>query len=297
MVLGIFCVILLLGNLALLGKIFLLRRDADEIRMEFTERLSQDTNTLITLSSHDRAMRRLADALNEELRRLRQERQRYQTGNQALSDAVTNISHDLRTPLTAICGYLDLLKREETSETVSRYLDMIENRSEVLKLLTEELFRSSVMVTEAEELVLEPIALNAVLEETVGAYYGAFKKCGITPEISMPEANVFCLLDRKALSRILGNILANVLKYSSGDLTIRLSANGKITFSNTAKDLNPVATERLFDRYFTVETGRSSTGLGLSIAKALTERMGGTISAGYADGKLSITLVFEPLRT
>ena len=172
----------------------------------------------------------------------RKERHRYQQGDLELKEAVTNISHDLRTPLTAISGYLDLLEREEKSETTQRYLSHIQNRTEVLKNLTEE--------------------------------------------------PVWRQLDAGAVNRIFSNIISNALKYSDGDLSVVMEPDGSITFSNTSQALNTVAVGKLFDRFYTVEASRNSTGLGLSIAKILTERMGGSISANYFDGKLYITITF-----
>lgn len=121
-------------------KIHLLQKSAKEIREAFSHRLETDTNTLIDISSHDKEMRKLAASINEQLCLLRIQRHKYQTGDKELKEAVTNISHDLRTPLTAVCGYMDLLQKEEKSEKVTRYLDLIANRIEAMKQLTEELF-------------------------------------------------------------------------------------------------------------------------------------------------------------
>lgn len=281
--------ILVLIILGLCIKIALMRKSACEIEAELTERLLTKTNTLIDISSHDRSMKKLAASMNTQLRKLRSERQRFEQGDLELKEAVTNISHDLRTPLTAICGYLDLLAQEEKSETVQRYFEMIHNRTEVMKQLTEELFRYSVMLSVSDE-KKEHFVMNALLEESLASYYGAFMQRQITPEIVMPERSVECCLDRSALRRVFENIISNALKYSDGDFSVTMQEDGQITFSNTAKELTPVTAGRLFDRFFTVETGRNSTGLGLSIAKLLTERMGGSISADYREGRLSILL-------
>ena len=99
-------------------------------------------------------------------------------------------------------------------------------------------------------------------------------------------------LDKGLLSRILGNILSNAAKYSDGDLDISLENNGEIRFRNSASRLDKLQTEKLFDRFYTVEAARRSTGLGLSIARDLTERMGGKISAGYENGSLTVILNF-----
>lgn len=284
--------ILVIVILGLSIKLHLMHRVALEIEEAFAHRLATDTNTLIDISSRDPYMRKLAASINQQLRLLRRQRHQYLHGDQELKEAVTNISHDLRTPLTAICGYLDLLEGEEKAENVTRYLSYIQERTQALKVLTEELFRYSVITSTAEDLALEPVSVKAVLEESIAVFYGAFTQRGITPIIRLPEAPVIRTLNREALARIFSNLLNNALKYSDGDLEIILSEHGEIAFTNTAYGLDEIQVGKLFDRFFTVEAARNSTGLGLSIAKALAERMNGSITARYQDNKLSIHVYF-----
>ena len=293
--LGILCAVLGITVVILLVKIALLHRAADEIHSQFVKKLENDTNTLILLSTRDRYMCRLAEEINVQLRELRAQRRRFQQGDFELKEAVTNISHDLRTPLTAICGYLDLLEQEEISETAGRYLTVIKERSETLKQLTEELFRYSVITSVHRDANEEDIILNHVLEESISAYYAALKNSRIEPQISIPEEKIRRRLDKKSVSRIFSNIINNAVKYSDGDLHITLREDGEIIFSNHASRLNEIQVGRLFDRFYTVEAADKSTGLGLSIAKILTEQMHGKISARYNNGVLSIHVRFEEL--
>lgn len=283
-------IILAMIIMALLVKIRILQKAAEEIENAFADRLITDTNTLIDISSRDKYMRNLANAINVQLRKLRTERHRFQQGDTELKNAVTNISHDLRTPLTAICGYLDLLEQEETSEAVERYIEVIRNRAEILTQLTEELFRYSVILSSETNMVREPIAINGVLEESIAAFYTALNERNITPNIQIPENKVIRNLDRSALSRVFSNLLNNAMKYSDGDLDITLSEEGEIIFTNTASGLNEVQIGKLFDRFYTVEAARKSTGLGLGIARTLIEQMNGTISASYKNNRLSICI-------
>ena len=216
-------------------------------------------------------------------------------GHLELKEAVTNISHDLRTPLTAIYGYLNLLKKEECPEHIKRYLDAIENRAQALKQLTEELFRYTIVISEAEEMTLQVLTLNGILESSISAYYSVLKQNHIVPEISISDQQITGRVNENALSRVLGNILSNAVKYSDGDLKIVLSEDGEIRISNHASGLSEVQAERLFDRFYTVNTARKSTGLGLSIAKALMEKMGGTITADYRENVLEICVNVQKL--
>ena len=284
--------ILVLMIVALLVKIHILQKCAGEIAEAFADRLSTDTNTLIDISGRDRYMCHLADVVNVQLRRLRVQRNRFRRGDAELKNAVTNISHDLRTPLTAICGYLDLLEKEEKSENAERYIGIIRNRSEMLIRLTEELFRYSVILAGENHTPWEPVDLNRALEESVAAFYTALSERNINPRIRMPEEKVIRILDGSALSRIFSNLLQNAVKYSGGDLEITLSGTGEIVFANTAPGLDGIQLGRLFDRFFTVESARKSTGLGLAIARDLAERMGGSISAEYGEDRLRICICF-----
>ena len=281
--------ILLLIIFVLLAKVYFLRKSAQEIAEAFRDRLTVDTNTLIDISTRDPYMRKLAADINVQLRLLRQQRHKYLTGDRELKEAVTNISHDLRTPLTAICGYLDLLDKEDKSENTSRYLSLIGNRVDAMKLLTEELFRYSVILS-TEEMTVETVHVNGVLEESIAAFYGALTSRGIRPDIRITENRIERQLNREALGRVFSNILNNALKYSDGDLAITLRDNGEIIFSNTASALNEVQVGKLFDRFFTVEAARNSNGLGLAISKTLIEQMGGDISANMLGNKLQLMI-------
>ena len=285
------CAALAAAVLLLIWKIAPMHRAAEEIRCGLDERLEMDTNTLLSVSSQDKAMRLLAAGLNRQLRLLRQQRQRYQQGDQALKEAVAGMSHDLRTPLTAICGYLDLLEGEGLGGDAARYLALIRSRTDHLRELTEEFFQYAVSISgKAPE--MDEVRLDCALEESLAAWYAVLSARGIAPEVSLPDAPVVRRLDAAALSRVLGNILSNAVKYSAGDLAVSLDSAGTLTFSNSAPGMTQVLAQQLFDRYFTLETGRHAAGLGLSIARQLTEQLGGTISAQCQDGRLTVTVHF-----
>ena len=191
------------------------------------------------------------------------------------------------TLIRLICGL-----QEPHSPRGKRYLAVIRERTDAMRTMTEELFRYSVVTAATDELNREPVCLNHVLEQGLAGFYSALSARGITPEIQLAETAVVRELDAAALRRIFDNILSNAAKYSDGDLVVRLMPDGAVTFTNSARSLNRVQAERLFDRFFTVETASGSTGLGLSIARLLTEKMGGSIDAAYSGGRLTIRVAF-----
>ncbi len=320
---GVVCAAGALVIALLVLKICFLYRDLDQIGAQLGDRLGEKTNNRIYAPGNDRHIRAFAAHLNRELGVLYESRRRYRNGDRELKEAVTNISHDLRTPLTALYGYLELADAalesgrgdpgEPDVERAVHYLAQIRNRADAMRSLTEELFRYSIILSAHGEnagsrqdsgLAGERVVLNRFLADFLLSYYDIFTQNGIEPRIRIADAEVVRFLDTGALRRVFSNILDNAVKYGKparnacgGDtrsgqacLSVELSADGTVVFCNSAQELDWVSCERLFDRFYTVETGRDSTGLGLSIARLLTERMGGSISASYADGMLSITV-------
>lgn len=284
--------ILLLIVIALVLRIRAIYRATDDIINDFRFALENETNSKIRINTSDKHMRQMAVHLNEELTKLRESEIRFSRGNNELKSAIVNISHDLRTPLTAISGYLDLLENEDKNPEVKKYIDIIGDRVEVLKSLTEELFKYSVVTSTVDEFSPVELSLNSELETALAGLYGAFVERGITPEINIPEEKVMRVIDRKSLQRIFSNILSNALKYSEGDLYVELKTTGEIVFRNKATSISATDVGKLFNRFFTVESSRQSTGLGLSIAKLLTEKNGGSIDAELVNNNLQITIKF-----
>ena len=272
------------------AKIVLMKRSAREIRSQFAQKLNDDTNTQIDITSADKDIRALADDINKQLSVLRTEYLKNSRGNLELKNAITNISHDLRTPLTAICGYLDMINKTDDKELIQKYLGIIRERAELMKQLTEELFRYSVILSDDTPKKAEDVCVNRMLEESIAGFFPALSQRGITPTIDITKKRVVRNVDPAELERVFSNILSNAVKYCENDLDITMTEDGRITFSNTAGGLSPVQVQQLFDRFYTVEAARNSTGLGLSIARTLVERMGGQIGAQYADGRLVITV-------
>ncbi|MBQ8967798.1 HAMP domain-containing sensor histidine kinase [Ruminococcus sp.] len=275
---------------ALVIKIIVMKKAARDISSQYAEKLSAETNTLIALDTVDKDMKRLASEINTSLKKLREEHNRYVCGDAELKAAITNISHDLRTPLTAICGYLEVMKKSELPEQTAKYLEIINGRAELMKQLTEELFRYSVVLSSDGNEETEELSVNRVLEDCIMGYYAAFTEKGIVPEIDLTEEKVVRVGNKNNLARTFNNLMNNALKYSDGDLFISLSAEGEIVFSNTAAGLTRLQVERLFDRFYTVREARNSTGLGLSIARTFVEQMNGSITAELSGNRLIIRI-------
>lgn len=268
-----------------------IRKELRSISNQLNTILTEDTNALITVSFRNKGLSEIVTVLNGKLGEMREKELALDSKNTEIGTAITNISHDLRTPLTSVRGYLDLMKSSRDIEEINKYIGIIDERTNAMKNLTEELFRYSLLITEGE-IKKETVVLNNILEEALTANYTLLVEHSITPEINITEKRIEAELDRNHTSRIFGNIISNAAKYSDGDLYVSLADNGEIEFRNSAAGLDKIQVNRLFDRFYTVTNARTSTGLGLSIAKHFTELMGGTISASYDNGFLSIKLKF-----
>lgn len=298
-VLIIICILLAIALVLAVIKIVLLRRGFDELTENIEDQVSGKTQIPVTLSTSDPHARKAAETINRELKNLDRERNEYLDGNRKVAEAVTGISHDIRTPLTAINSYLDLMADEKDEELKAQYLERIKSRTLSLSDLADELFKYSTSTdperypVQTESVSSEPIDICRVLEECMLSFYAGFKKRGIEPDIEIPDEPVFVLCDKKSANRIFENIIGNAIKYANNDLEVKLDTRGKVIFSNPAPDLTPVSAAKLFDRYFTVKEGNASTGLGFSIAKELITRNGGTIEADLIDGILQIIVTFK----
>ena len=273
-------------------KVLIMKQEIKNIGSCLTDIINTDTNNLITINTNDKKLKELANLLNDSLKNLRKLELEYKNGNKELKTSITNISHDLRTPLTAIRGYLDLMDSSNLDSKQIKYLSIIDNKVKDLTFLTEQLFDFSKTLDIQEEMKQESIVINDILEDSVASFYSLFKEHNITPNIDICREKVIRVLNENILKRIFENIISNAIKYSKKDFNIKLYNNGIIEFSNQTDDLDQVSLEQLFDRYYTVKNAKKSNGIGLSIAKQLVDLSGGKIEAKYKNNILIIKIEF-----
>lgn len=282
--------ILLLICITLILKICSIKKSIKEIQKSVENILNTDTNNLILIS--DASVKKLAIFLNKELKEMRKQKLQYEYGNQELKRNITNVSHDLRTPLTAIKGYIELLKEESLTQNGRKYISVINRKTEELTELTEQLFDFAKILDTDMVLTKEKCYLNELLEEVLASYYPIFKEKDIVPEVLICKEKVEKVVNKASMIRVFENIFSNVVKYSNGNFKVELKNDGEIIFSNKATSLDATTVQKIFDRYFSVENAKESTGIGLSIAKQLVELNGGNISADYVKGILVIEVRF-----
>lgn len=211
-----------------------------------------------------------------------------------LKQAIANISHDLRTPLTSILGYIQLIEKPEvTDEERKEYLAIAKDRAKRLQILLNDFFELSVIESVDYSLKLGKLGLNSIVEEIVINLYDKFNEQQIVPSIKIPQEQMNIIGDESAIKRVIENLVINAIRYSDGNVSITLERNNtkiNLTISNDVKDITEKDVELFFNRFYTADQTRSGkgTGLGLSIAKALMDKMNGKLSAELKDSWLYV---------
>lgn len=256
----------------------------------------------LRLLSPDRQVENLLAQINGLLEDREQETRTLREQEESLRRQIVNISHDLRTPLTSILGYLQLLESEQLSPQQRRhYLEIVSDRAKVLQDLITAFYDLSRIEGGEYPLDLQPVDLRRALEPLLASFYEDFEQAGFQVTVELDDCLPPVLADPGAVTRILTNLIGNALKHSSAALTIRLYADaGQLVtaFSNDAPDLSPEDLSRVFERFYTADQMRTgqNTGLGLAIVKALAQRMGHAAFAELEDGSFTVGVRWEPMR-
>jgi len=289
------CVLLCVTFVAALTLWLRVKGDIRQMSKKLNEIMQTDTNAQLSTTTFDKDVSSLMDRANALLSKSRQVYIDARRAEEDLKRAITNISHDLRTPLTSAKGYLQMLDKPAGSpltdtETANRYLTIIRGRLETLTTLMDSLFAFSSALD--GNLSVQKINIGSILRDTLSDSFTELEQKGFTVESSIPDTPVYGYCDEAALSRVLQNLLKNA--YIHGRDYLRVSLTGNIIeVANKADGLYDLDVLRIFDRFYTADAARTQkrTGLGLAIAKELTEKMGGRISAEIKDGMLAVYIV------
>ena len=294
-------IIILLGTLAGISitLLFLTKSEIKHITGDLKKINDIDTNQKVTLSFQNRSLQNLAREINKNIDQKQQTEVKYKHMDIELRQAIANISHDLRTPLTSIIGYIQLIKSDDLSnEEKSEYIDIILNRAKSLKMLISGFFDLSRLEANEYAFELESISLSNILCELIASFYNDFVNKGIEPLIEIDESTPEIIGDENAIRRVFSNLIQNSLKHGDKFISVSLKRDGNYiitTFTNNANNLNPDDIDHLFERFFTGDRTRTgkNTGLGLAITKALVEQMGHSITASFRDNNLSIIIKWK----
>lgn len=219
------------------------------------------------------------------------------------TELITNVSHDIKTPLTSIINYIDLLKRpDNTPEETRQYLDVLERQSVRLKRLTEDVIEASKASTGAIAMNLEPTNLNVLLLQATGEYTERLQDCGLELVYSISRENPMIMADGKLLWRVFDNLLGNVKKYALAGTRVYIASRvsgqtATISFRNISREQLNITSDELFERFVRGDASRNTegNGLGLSIARSLTELQQGTMDIQIDGDLFKVVLQFPIL--
>lgn len=296
MVVAIIILTVLCGVLGL--RLYTLDRDLRHGAKQLRERKSEGSAAPLRLAAPSAPAEALLAEVNRLLRDGEGERAAFREREQALRRQIANVSHDLRTPLTSILGYLQLLEREDLSEEERQsYLDIIEGRAKVLQSLITSFYDLSRLEAGEYPIAREKVELREVIVSLLAAFYDELEaRFQVTVELVEEMPPVWG--DRAALERVYTNLIRNALEHGGGRLRISARWSGEwleTAFSNEGADLREEDLPRVFDRFFTSDQTRSgrNTGLGLAIVRTLTEQMGGVAQATLTGGTFTVLLTWK----
>ncbi|MFD1176712.1 sensor histidine kinase [Paenibacillus puldeungensis] len=265
-------------------RLFRLKRQLHDITSQLDERTSEKTEKKVTVALIDNDLNELATAINRNLDLQKKLRIDVRSNDLQLKDSIANLSHDLRTPLTSILGYLQLSRNPECPpEKREEYLNTVNDKAHSLKFMINSLYELSVLDVKETPLSKEKLDLNLLLSDILADQYELFQKLGIILDINLPDHPVWITGDRIACTRIIQNLLNNSSRYARGNVRIRMEASGSYAFlsiSNPAPNLKQEDIKRLFERFYTADKSRTSgsSGLGLYIVKTLLKKMNGKVA-------------------
>lgn len=283
--------------LILIGILISYKRQVKDICRQLRFLQECDSNMLITTEMKKGHIEELAELLNTLLKERKKERADYQKKERMIADIYTNLSHDIRTPLTSLDGYFQLLEETQEENDRKRYIQIIQERIESLKEMLEELFTYTKLQNGTYELKLEPQNVGQILKETVFSYYDDWAEQEISPQFEITEEPVWIRGNKQALRRTIQNIIRNGLDHGNKEIRIQLSRNEKqmeLVFQNKIEPGEQIDISRVFERFYKADKARSksSTGLGLSIAKGFVEKMHGEIAAEIKEDWFCIKISF-----
>lgn len=268
-----------------------------------------DTNMLIGTDTNLIYLGQFKQRVNRFVEQWHKKRAEAAKKEQMIFDTYTNLSHDIRTPLTSLDGYFQLLKDEKDEKLQAHYIGIIQERIASLKDILEELFMFTKLKNDTFNLEMDKCCVSRLLKQTVFSYYDEWKMRGIEPVVDICDEQIFILANTQALKRVFQNVIKNGLVHGKSDIEIKLYTidSGKnagsdrenkvvnIVVSNTIDDPENIDTSQVFERFYKADEARSvtSSGLGLSIAKELVERMGGKINAQIEDNRFCINISYR----
>ncbi|MBZ9606852.1 HAMP domain-containing histidine kinase [Clostridium estertheticum] len=294
-------VVLIIISVILFARLFYMKKQVISVTNQLIDINEKNIDKKLTISLINPEIEALTKVINDTTNMRKQcEASKIKFQNE-LKQNIANISHDLRTPLTSIKGYIQFLKLDNISdEERVEYLNIAEQRTKSLESLLNDFYELSLVESQDFELDFEKINITNILQEILLGKYSDFTSRNLKPNIQIPNQNIYIIAEKKSLERIIENLLSNAIKYARDNVSIYLETNSNVVLlkiTNTVINLSVEDVEKIFDRFYMADKNRSEkgTGLGLSIVKTLIEKMNAVITTDINNDVLSICCEFKRL--
>ncbi|MGM0126351.1 hypothetical protein IGI37_003780 [Enterococcus sp. AZ194] len=256
-----------------------------------------ESNMLLTSQMDNRLFNQLIILLNQELVQHKEEKVQLILKEQAIKETITNLAHDIRTPLTSLDGYFQLLVTSQDHEKQDVYVANIKNRITTLTEMLEAIFTYTKLQNDDYDLQMSEVQINQILFATLFTYYPILSEKNIEPELNISDEPIIIEGEETAITRIFSNVLKNSLEHGAGDIKVSLQKEDKqVVFScqNAIQSGDSLDEAKLFDRFYMSDLSRTghSTGLGLVIAKELVKKMQGTIELMIDEKTFTVIVLF-----
>lgn len=276
------------------------RRQMKNICRQLSFLMKKDSNMLLTGDVRIGGIGKLLDTLNDYLLVQRKKERYYQEKEKTIANTYTSLSHDIRTPLTSLDGYFQLLETSDTEEEQKKYITIIQDRIKSLKDMLEELFTFTKLKNASFQLELSKCCINQMVKDTIFSYYDEWMEKEIEPHISITDTLLYMKGNEQAIRRVLQNIIKNGLDHGEKEVDISLQEmEQKIVIEIKNKVYHPenIDITQVFTQFYKADMARSKTssGLGLSIAKEFVLQMHGEISARIEEEKFCVCIQFDKI--
>ncbi len=289
----IYCLIITSIAVALLCYIFYLKMQIRQWSKDL-DAVTGDSNLRLTTGLHEKNIVDFCKVLNEKLDEQQNIVITQKNMSRELKETIAALSHDIRTPLTSVNGYMQLLVQEDNPEKIANYTQVIWQKLNDLEVLLDEMFLYTKLVDGDYEIKMEQVVLYDKLSYVLAAFYEPITNAGMSVTVAFDKENISVNANAEYVERIFTNLIKNAIVHGTGEINI-CQKDYMITIANQVKNSKNLDVTRLFERFYKGEKSRGSgsTGLGLSIVKSLMEKMGGNVQANLEQGYLEIVLQFE----
>lgn len=273
------------------GRYYVLKKQLKSI----SRQLGGEQTKLVTVELIDHDIETIAQEINELFEQIQQAIIKNNTSSAALKSSIADISHDMKTPLTSVMGYLQLAEKECKDEKIEEIIKICLERTCYCNELMNDFFELSVIDLQGCIPELESVDVAGMICEQILANYPAFEEKSITPHFEDSDKTVMVFADPNMLNRVIQNLISNGTKYTKGDIFFHACRENEwviITVSNLVNTYVDVT--NIFDRFYTQDKSRSNgSGIGLYICRQFIEAMGGRISAEIDENHLVIKMILN----